>query len=249
MTSANGGLSYIDPADHRVATATCNWNASIIADSSQYTIGIVVEGYYTRNTSDDNTLVTVSHPLSSQFITGGVYLVLGGQTAGLKPGDIGSKNNFGFNAKYNSKGTNLQGRVNTIIRRTEGGVRHIYQVKANNLLTLGVQYSDGAGHWVAAPAGPCTYNATSMCPIKATFTGSASIQDVTNPLAVISVEGNATAQLDMIDYGEPGSNGPAGPDQMAITVWNKSNNLWYSSKWSGTTSVLQLLDGGNLVAH
>jgi hypothetical protein len=72
---------------------------------------------------------------------------------------------------------------------------------------------------------------------------------VTNPNAPISVEGGATVQLDMIDYGEPGSNGPAGPDQLAITVWNKTNNLWYSSRWNGTNSVLQLRDGGNLVVH
>ena len=64
----------------------------------------------------------------------------------------------------------------------------------------------------------------------------------------MSLDGNATLQLDMIDYGEPGSTGP-GPDQFAITVWNKSGNLWFSTRWNGTVSVLQLLDGGNVVAH
>jgi hypothetical protein len=111
-----------------------------------------------------------------------------------------------------------------------------------------VLYSDGAGGWKPAPAGGCTYNATAACPIKATFTASASIQDVTDPLNVISIEGSATVQLDIFDFGEPGSTGP-GPDTMAITVWNKSNNLWYSSKWSGSVSLNQKLDGGNVVVH
>jgi hypothetical protein len=246
-------LSLIDPADSKVATATCNWTASIQSDSSIYSIGVVVGGYYIDSTNGGAAIVTVSHPLNAAFITGGGYLVLSNQTAGLNAGDVGSKNNFGFNVKYNSKGTNLQGRVNTIIRRAG----HLYQVKANNLLTLGVTYckvtdaTTGAltcSNTSTPPAG-CTTNATPTCPIKATFTGSASIQDVTNPNSPISIEGGATIQLDMIDYGEPGSNGPAGPDKMAITVWNKTNNLWYSSRWNSTASVLQLQDGGNLVVH
>jgi hypothetical protein len=263
-------LALIDPSDSKSATATCNTVIQLNNQASQsVTIGIVVgqtatDGNYTRNSSDDNTVVTASQPLSSQFITGGGYLVLSSQMAGLMAGDVGSKNNFGFNVKYNSKGTNLQGRVNTIIRRTENGVHKVYQVKANNLGTLGVTYCkvdattglscthDVNGSQVpnTIPPSGCTYNATATCPIKATFTGSASIQDVTNPLAPLSVDGGATVQLDMFDYGEPGSTGP-GPDQISITVWNKSNALWYSSRWNSTAKVpiLQLLDGGNLVAH
>jgi uncharacterized repeat protein (TIGR01451 family) len=253
-TLCQATLALIDPADPKTATATCSATISLGGQPSQSVlVGIVVgltssDGNYTRNSSDESSVVTVSQPLSSQFITGGGYLLLGSQTAGLKAGDVGSKNNFGFNAKYNSKGTNLQGRVNTIIRRTENGMRRIYQVKGNNLLSLGVMYSDGTGGWKAAPSGACTYNASATCLIKATFTASASIQDVTDPLNVVSVEGSATVQLDLIDSGEPGSTGP-GPDTMAITVWNKSNNLWYSSKWSGSISLSQLLDGGNLVVH
>ena len=105
------------------------------------------------------------------------------------------------------------------------------------------------------PPSGCTYNATTTCPIKATFTGTASLQDVTNPQSPISVPngGNATVQLDMIDYGEPGSSGTppggAGPDMFAITVWNSLSQVWYSSRWNGAATDLQLLDGGNVVAH
>jgi hypothetical protein len=55
--------------------------------------------------------------------------------------------------------------------------------------------------------------------------------------------------MDMVDWGEPGSNGLAGPDQMGITVWTKTNTLWYSSRWNGSKTLMQLLNGGNLVVH
>jgi hypothetical protein len=261
-------LSLINASDSKTATATCPASISLGNQPSQsVTVGIVVgptagtpttvasDGNYIRNSADDNTIVTVAQPLSSQFITGGGYLVLTSATKGIKAGDVGSKNNFGFSVKYNQKGTNLQGKVNAIIRRTEGGIRHEYQVKATNLGTLGVQYWDttlsgGAGGWAVVPGGACAnnYNATAACPIKATFTAGANMQDTTNPLNPISVGGGATLQLDMIDYGEPGSTGP-GPDKFALTVWDSSNQLWYSTSWNGVASGLQLLDGGNFVAH
>ena len=48
----------------------------------------------------------------------------------------------------------------------------------------------------------------------------------------------------MTDAGEPGSS-----DKIGITVWNKSGGLWFSSNWSGTNTVEQLLGGGNLVVR
>ena len=78
-------------------------------------------------------------------------------------------------------------------------------------------------------------------PSTATFNGKANIQDITNPLAAISIDGNATLQVQMSDKGEPGSS-----DSIAITVWNKAGGLWFSSNWNGTKTVEQTLDGGNL---
>lgn len=75
----------------------------------------------------------------------------------------------------------------------------------------------------------------------ATFNGKANIQDITNPVAPISVDGNATLQVQMTDKGEPGRD-----DTIAITVWNKSGGLLFSSNWSGTKTIEQLLGGGNL---
>jgi hypothetical protein len=55
--------------------------------------------------------------------------------------------------------------------------------------------------------------------------------------------------MTMTDYGEPGSNGPAGPDSLAVTLTGKDGSLLYASNWQGGKAFEQLLDGGNLVVH
>jgi len=218
-------VGLADLNDKKTGTATYNWSASIGSCASSpcsatFTIGVIVNNYYTRNSSADNTVVTVAQP-GNNFITGGGYLVLT-SSGGQKAGDSGKKNNFGFNVKYNKTGTNLQGNINTIIRRTEPDGVHVYQIKGNSMTSLSVDATTG----------------------KATFNGKASIQDITNPLVPLSVDGNATLQVTMTDAGEPGSS-----DKIAITVWNKAGGLWFASNWSGTGTVEQLLGGGNLIAH
>ena len=181
-----------------------------------YTVGIVVGGSYSRNNSSDDGIVTVSKPLNS-FITGGGYIILS-KSAGERKGDVGSRNNFGFNVKYNKGGTNPQGHANVIWR--SGG--HTYQVKSTSITSMS--------------ADPTTGNAQ--------FVSKGVIQDITNQDAPVSVDGNATLKLEMVDKGEPGSS-----DTIAITVYKKDNTLYYSSNWNGTNTVQQTLDGGNLSVH
>jgi hypothetical protein len=220
-------VGLVNTGDLKTGTATYNWNVNIgSANSQTYTIGIIVNNYYTRNNSSDNSIVTVSKPLDD-FITGGGYLLL--QTsAGIKAGDAGTKNNFGFNVKYSKSKTNLQGNINTIIRRTESNGLRVYQVKGNSMTSLSVN---------------STINSSHPYP-TAVFNGKANITDITNSLLPVSIEGNATLQVTMTDRGEPGSS-----DGIGITVWNKSGGLWFASNWNGTKTTEQLLGGGNLVAR
>src|SRR5947207_14251869 len=85
---------------------------------------------------------------------------------------------------------------------------------------------------------------TTNYPITALYTGKANVQDITNPLVPLPVDGNATFHLKITDMGDPGSS-----DKIAITVWNKSGGLWFASSWDGTKPVEQLLNGGNLKVH
>lgn len=199
--------------DNKTGTATCDWVVDIgQADSQDFTIGIVVNDYYTRDASADNTIVTISKPLN-EFITGGGYLIMS-NSSGLYPADASTKANFGFNVKYNKKGTNLKGRVNIIIRNGD----RVSQIKSNAIDQLSVDSPN------------------------ATFNSKANIQDITDPLIPISIDGNAALQMTLTDNGEPGSS-----DSIAITLWNKNGGLWYSSNWDGTKTIEQNLDGGNLV--
>ena len=75
----------------------------------------------------------------------------------------------------------------------------------------------------------------------AVFNGQANIQDITNPLATISLDGGPSLQVVMTDKGEPRS-----ADMIAITLWDKAGGLWFSSNWNGTKTSEQVLGGGNL---
>ena len=219
IIAANVPFGLVNPADSKIAVATYNWNITISGNSQSFTIGIIIGGYYTRNSSTENTVITVSQPIPN-FVTGGGYLILS-NSAGIKSGDVGSKNNFGFNAKYNQRGNTLQGNINSIVRKTEIDGLHVYQIKGNRLTSLAVQPAVTGG--------------------KATINSKASITDITNPLAPISIDGNGSMQLKMTDRGEPGTS-----DSISITIWNKNGGLWYASNWNGTRTIEQVLDGGNL---
>jgi hypothetical protein len=223
------GVGLVSTGDTTTGTGTCNWTANIGSQSSQmFTVGIVIGGNYVRPASAD-AVVTVSRPLTN-FITGGGYVNLsspGGQCLGA----IGSRSNFGFNVKYNKGGTNLQGGVNIIVRSATSctpnysGPR-VYQIKGNMITSLSTQLSGGTAN------------------NQAVFNGKAGIQDITDPNNIISVDGNASLQLNMVDNGTPGTN-----DTLGITLWNKSGGLWYSSDWTGTTTKQDLLGGGDLSVH
>jgi len=216
-------VGLVNAGDTKVGAATYNWNADIGSSNSEsYTIGVRVDGSYTRNSTNDETVVTIAKPIPSNFISGGGFLVLT-TSGGLKPGDAGSKNNFGFNVQYNKQGTNLQGRVNTIVRHLEqDGVVHVYQIKANSMTSLSVNAKAGT----------------------ASFNGKASVQDVTDSLNPIAIDGNASLQITMTDKGEPGS-----ADTIGITLWNKAGGVWFSSNLVSGKTAEKTLSGGNLVVR
>jgi hypothetical protein len=230
ILAANVPVGLVSATDSTVGTATANVTITVPASqtSLSMTIGVIITGYYTRNCGADNSVLTVSLPLTSNFITGGGYLALV-HSAGLEAGDPGTQNNFGFNVKYNNSGSSLQGGINTIVRRTESdGTVHSYQIKGNSMTSLSVNNSITTTHPYPT----------------ATFNGKASIQDITNPAAPVSIDGNATLQLTMTDASLTGAS-----DSVGITVWNKSGGLWFSSNWNGTKTIEQWLGGGNLVVH
>ena len=243
-TCQNLPVALVSSSDPKTGSAICTFTGTVgSSGSTQYTVGIVVTNYYTRSSSTDDTVVTISQ-VGTGMITGGDYLVLQ-NSAGTIAGDPGTKNNAGFNVKYTKSGTNLQGNINTIVR--SGG--HVYQIKGNSLSSLAVyngtyNATNNTWSWTSG----CPNGATSTNPCKAQFNGKANITDITNPAAPVAVNGsgNSSLQFSMTDYGTPGTS-----DTLGVTVWNSSGGIWFSTNWVGSppTTVEQLLSGGNLVVH
>jgi len=217
-------VQLVNAGDPKTGTVNCLWNVTISGNSADYTIGIVVNNYYTRNASTDNVVVTVSKPLTTNFITGGGYLVTS-SSAGQYAGGAGLKMNFGFNVKYNNSGTNLQGRINVIVRASDGKV---YQIKGNQMDTLAV-----------------TTVSNNPLVKAATYSGKANLTDITDPLVPISLGGGHSFQMKLTDKGEPGST-----DTIGFTLYGNNNGvLLFSSSWSGIATIEEILGGGNLVVR
>jgi len=164
-------------------------------------------------------------------------------TAGTFAGDQSTKNNFRFNVKYNKSSTNLQGNINTIVR--SGG--RVYQIKGNSMTGLAVYqgtFNATTNTWSWASG--CPNGATATAPCKAQFNGKANIQDITNPMAPLTVSGNNSLQFNMTDYGSPGSS-----DTLGITLWNGTGGISFSTNWVGNppATMEQILAGGSLVVH
>lgn len=213
-------LGWITEGDKTMGTAMYEWPVDLgQSNGTTYSISAEVTGYYANAPGDcwAASEVTVSKPLG-EFITGGGNLLLE-NSAGIKAGDAGTKNSFGFNVKFTKKLTSLQGNINTTFRRTENGKTKVFNAKGTAFTSLAVVNN------------------------YAVFTGKAVIKNITDPLYPFDEEGNATMQMSMTD------NGDGTLDLLGITLWNKKGGLWFSSNWSGTKTIDKLLAAGNLVIH
>jgi hypothetical protein len=169
-----------DTSDTANGTVSYNWSVDIgTANSQTIRVGIMVGNYYTRSSSEDDTLVTVSKLITTGFTTGGGFLVMS-NSSGLKPGDVGSNNDFGFGISYTGTGLNPVGNFNTLVRSTANNVRSVYQIKGTTITSLVVVGK------------------------KATIRGNVSINDITN--GSVLVDGAATFEVSISDNGEPGTN-------------------------------------------
>ncbi len=180
-----------------------------------FRVYVYVNGFYRARTAPE--LISVVRP-SDNGVTGGGYLV-NEATAGTLAGDVGLKTNMGFNVKTRKNGRAF-GRVVVLVRRVEDdGIEHVYQIRSNSINSFVTNEADGT----------------------AIFNARVTIQDVTDPLNVLDVDGNASMQIALCDRGEPGDQ-----DSIGITVWNKKGGLYLSSFWDGVETLEDLLDGGNL---
>jgi hypothetical protein len=130
IIASNLPVGLVTQTDTRTGTATYQWNVNLgTNDSKTITVGIIVSGYYVRDSAADDTVISVSKPLSGKFVLGSGYLVLS-HSAGLFAGDSGSRASFGFIAAGTKAGT--LGEMSLVVRHSG----HVYQVNATQLTAL-----------------------------------------------------------------------------------------------------------------
>jgi hypothetical protein len=271
----------VDPTNSLPSTATtgsCTFNSVPVNGTYLLTISPATGSYYTFSDETDTTVQIVTSNGGGGFITGGGYQKASYLTTdpvlsqiGVKPAgvlaNVTSKMNFGYVAKYNKSGKNLQASVNIIVRAACSSVQA-------NLQTLGLSYTP-------ATSGTCLYQiksnkvismtdnayvsscttATKVCsPGYGVLVVGANVQDITGDTP-ISMQGNLTLQLVMYDNGEPGSGVLADP--LTVDVRDNSGNLWFSNSWTGTKTLIldgsatgtnntifaPLIQGGNIQVH
>jgi hypothetical protein len=221
VLAANVPVVLVNPSDPTTGMATATVTLSIgTADAKTFQIQMIVNGYYTRNSSADDGLVTLSKVIPNS-ITGGGYTVAS-SSAGQYAADPGTRVNFGFNVRYNPSGINPQGHVTILFHRMVAGVLRTYQIRSTAIQSVGVN--------------PATPN-------RAEFLSRATLTDITNPAAPVSLGGNLTLRITITDNGEPGTG-----DTIGITLTNSTGSLLFSNHWTGTPprTTEQALAGGNL---
>src|SRR5262249_34453506 len=128
LGTANLVPVLVNPADPK--TGVVSTSISVTVDNTgsiQLRVGVIVDNYYTRDSSLDDQIIPVSQPIIGS-ITGGGYIV-NQASAGQYAGTPGAKSNFGFNVKNNKTGKNLQGHANFIFRCLQVDGWHTYQLK------------------------------------------------------------------------------------------------------------------------
>ena len=219
-------MILLDPADPTTGTAFCDWVADIGAnDGYDFNLGILVDGYYTRNSTADDVIVVVSKP-STNSVTGGGYL-LNQSTAGTYAGDLDLRTHFGFNLKFidnHGRGQDIVGRATVIVRQSG----HIYRIRTNALKSL-----------IVVPA-------SNADPAVGEFYSKASIEDVTDPNNPILITSQAQLNFTMTDYEDASGQYR---DLLGISVWAKNGSLLFSSNWTGVQTIEQAIEAGNLEIH
>jgi hypothetical protein len=113
--------------------------------------------------------------------------------------------------KYTSKGTNPQGQIQLVVKRTDG----TYYIKSNSITSVAF-----------SAIAPSTVNK------KVTIYTKASIYRIDSMGVTTSVEGNVTLRMDALDGCTTRPCATADGDKVGFTVLSsKDGNLFYSNNW------------------
>lgn len=222
-------VMLFDANDPSLGVIEYDWEDVISKDVQTFDVQIELLGCYFAG-------ISAAHPLTvynaaGDFITGGGHMIMTETASGLYSPTPGSKLNFGFNIKFNKKGTNLQGKMNIIYREYDalGELMYKYQIKSNATTSLGTNLADADA-------------------LIAEFVSKAELIILDEYDNVLSEIGNLTLHVIMTDKGEPGNE-----DAIGFSLYNGDpsdpNALWFSSNWDMIKTIEKVIDGGNLLIH
>jgi VCBS repeat-containing protein len=177
ILATNLPVALVTSSNLTTGTATYPWGTNTgVVSSKSFTVGTIVNGYYARNATNDNVIITLSKPAANRSATGAGFLTLS-RSAGQKAGDVGSHMIFAFDVRFTGTTKVLQGAFTATI---QSGKR-FYQVVSSSINTLAISGQAAA------------------------FDGKAAILDVTNPLSPLSIDKNALFQVELTDNGTSGA--------------------------------------------
>jgi hypothetical protein len=128
--------------------------------------------------------------------------------------------NFGFTMKWNKSGKNIQGQANIIFRRFVNGGWRTYQIKSNAINTLGTANVAGGR--------------------RADFNTKANCNDITNPLAPVSLGGGLDLTVSAFESTVTGVS-----HSIAVTL-RSGSTLLFSNNWVAGKTELVALGGGRI---
>jgi hypothetical protein len=226
LTPINGAqnlpVGLIDVSDGSIGTASALVQFSIGSNNAQnFQVAVGISGAYTNDPrlSSAQSIVTVSKPVPGGYMVGGGRIE-NISSSGYIKGKQGLNTDFQADIAYTKSGTNPKGKANVLIRsyyKTDGTLDtdlHTYIIATTAISALNVG----------------TPNAT------ATFSAKANLYEQKPDLSLVQIEGGST--FEMIIY-QNGCN-----QKVAITLYRKAGGIWYSSNWNGTTTIQQVLNGG-----
>jgi hypothetical protein len=231
-------VGLVSPSDITTGTASAIVQYNIGGLSvDQLQIAVLLEGNYTLNTELDDTLITIALPSqANEMIANGAVNLL---AAPLGAGYLDSGNGAiasgpaGYlqvqaSVAWNKSYTNPKGGATLIVNTynkpdgTLDSTLHTYLITSTSIASL------------TAPVPGSVLQ----------FTAKAVVQDVTNPAAIVGVDGGCTLQLTTTNPTTAYPNG-----EVNVSVIGNKGNLWIAGGWNGAQSVNKGLVTGTVLGQ
>jgi hypothetical protein len=222
------GLIHPDTLTQGTATAIVQYNIGN-NDAADLEVAIIVTGNFASNNPAQDALVTVAKPSTTGSIGICGQLDNGTVSRGFVRGADNDITQFSLRVTFNKKGTNAQGKVTIIIHSMNNpdgapsAELRTYKVTSTAIASLAVDAAKGT----------------------ASFSSKATLQDITNPSSIVSVDGGATLQVEMVDGYKGTRENPTVKDSISFYLLNKSGGVWYANKLSSALQAvkMQVKDG------